>query len=151
MQLSEACNATLCVAPAPYIMYLGRFWAAQCPYTASDHSNTSHLCTLQEDDLLRAAVKKYGDRAWATVANDVPGRSSKSCSDRCEPLSSCGGTLPCEGQLTVPLDLVASRAAVLLQRQRNQHFYYQPISCWAKTTLQLDGYHPSGRSDKQAA
>ncbi|GBF95474.1 hypothetical protein Rsub_07824 [Raphidocelis subcapitata] len=36
----------------------------------------------QEDDLLRAAVKKYGDRAWATVANEVPGRSSKSCSDR---------------------------------------------------------------------
>ena len=32
--------------------------------------------------MLRAAVKKYGDRAWATVANDVPGRSSKSCSDR---------------------------------------------------------------------
>ncbi|KAI8466332.1 MAG: hypothetical protein J3K34DRAFT_485028 [Monoraphidium minutum] len=36
----------------------------------------------QEDDLLRVAVKKYGDRAWATVANDVAGRSSKSCSDR---------------------------------------------------------------------
>lgn len=36
----------------------------------------------QEDDLLRAAVKKYGDRAWATVAGEVPGRSSKSCSDR---------------------------------------------------------------------
>ncbi|GBF95991.1 hypothetical protein Rsub_08806 [Raphidocelis subcapitata] len=38
--------------------------------------------TEQEDDLLRAAVAKYGDRAWATVATDVPGRSSKSCSDR---------------------------------------------------------------------
>jgi hypothetical protein len=32
--------------------------------------------------MLRAAVAKYGDRAWATVAIEVPGRSSKSCSDR---------------------------------------------------------------------
>ncbi|KAF8058410.1 hypothetical protein HT031_005534 [Scenedesmus sp. PABB004] len=38
--------------------------------------------TEQEDELLRQAVAKFGDRAWATVANDVPGRSSKSCSDR---------------------------------------------------------------------
>jgi hypothetical protein len=33
--------------------------------------------------MLRAAVRKFGDRAWATVAVEVPGRSSKSCSDRC--------------------------------------------------------------------
>jgi hypothetical protein len=37
---------------------------------------------MQEDEMLRQAVAKFGDRAWATVANDVPGRSSKSCSDR---------------------------------------------------------------------
>eukprot|EP00775_Hariotina_reticulata_P003150 gene3150-3427_t len=37
---------------------------------------------MQEDELLRHAVTRFGDRAWATVANDVPGRSSKSCSDR---------------------------------------------------------------------
>ncbi|KAI8475195.1 MAG: hypothetical protein J3K34DRAFT_517630 [Monoraphidium minutum] len=47
------------------------------------HSAQSRTAwTEQEDDLLRAAVKKYGDRAWAMVAHDVPGRSSKSCSDR---------------------------------------------------------------------
>lgn len=38
----------------------------------------------QEDEYLRAAVRKYGDRAWAAVAQEVPGRSSKSCSDRCD-------------------------------------------------------------------
>jgi hypothetical protein len=40
------------------------------------------LPLMQEDEMLRQAVAKFGDRAWATVANDVPGRSSKSCSDR---------------------------------------------------------------------
>lgn len=44
---------------------------------------------VQEDEMLRQAVAKFGDRAWATVANDVPGRSSKSCSDRC----ACGSIL----------------------------------------------------------
>jgi hypothetical protein len=37
---------------------------------------------LQEDDLLRNAVDVYGERSWANVAQLVPGRSSKSCSDR---------------------------------------------------------------------
>ncbi|WIA37732.1 hypothetical protein OEZ86_014612 [Tetradesmus obliquus] len=49
------------------------------------HFNTAQsrsAWTEQEDELLRQAVAKFGDRAWATVANDVPGRSSKSCSDR---------------------------------------------------------------------
>jgi hypothetical protein len=32
--------------------------------------------------MLRAAVARYGDKAWAAVAHEVPGRSSKSCSDR---------------------------------------------------------------------
>lgn len=46
------------------------------------------LLTLQEDDLLRNAVGVYGERSWANVAQLVPGRSSKSCSDRCVCLSS---------------------------------------------------------------
>ncbi|KAF6261514.1 hypothetical protein COO60DRAFT_776758 [Scenedesmus sp. NREL 46B-D3] len=49
------------------------------------HFNTAQsrsAWTEQEDEMLRRAVAKFGDRAWATVANEVPGRSSKSCSDR---------------------------------------------------------------------
>lgn len=41
------------------------------------------LLQTQEDELLRIAVHKYGDRAWALVSSQVPNRSSKSCSDRC--------------------------------------------------------------------
>lgn len=57
---------------------------------AREQPGSSNTCQMylnvrfltQEDELLRQAVAKFGDRAWATVANDVPGRSSKSCSDR---------------------------------------------------------------------
>ena len=49
--------------------------------------------STQEDDMLRIAVARYGDRAWATVATEVHGRSSKSCSDRCASAAACRITL----------------------------------------------------------
>lgn len=53
-----------------------------CANLSHNYHPNHALLFLQEDELLRQAVAKFGDRAWATVANDVPGRSSKSCSDR---------------------------------------------------------------------
>lgn len=41
------------------------------------------LLGVQEDAMLRAAVARFGERDWASVSTGVPGRSAKSCSDRC--------------------------------------------------------------------
>lgn len=44
--------------------------------------------TTEEDELLKAAVAKYGERAWSRIADELPGRIGKQCRDRwCNHLS----------------------------------------------------------------
>jgi hypothetical protein len=38
---------------------------------------------LQEDEILRKRIKSYGLNNWGMVADGLPGRSGKSCSERC--------------------------------------------------------------------
>jgi hypothetical protein len=39
--------------------------------------------TTQEDETLRKRIKSYGLNNWGMVADGLPGRSGKSCSERC--------------------------------------------------------------------
>jgi hypothetical protein len=41
------------------------------------------LLLLQEDEILRKRIKAYGLNNWSVVADGLPGRSGKSCSERC--------------------------------------------------------------------
>lgn len=41
-----------------------------------------NMWTTQEDELLKAAVKKYGDKNWRQIAEDVPGRTHLQCLQR---------------------------------------------------------------------
>lgn len=34
---------------------------------------------MQEDDILRAQIAKYGAKNWTVIASKLPGRSGKSC------------------------------------------------------------------------
>lgn len=48
---------------------------------------------LQEDEVLRKRIKSYGLNNWGMVADGLPGRSGKSCSERCvpDPPDACWG------------------------------------------------------------
>lgn len=63
-----------------------RWLALNTSQTASEKC-TLHLLLLfilltQEDEILRKRIKSYGLNNWGMVADGLPGRSGKSCSER---------------------------------------------------------------------
>lgn len=51
--------------------------------------------TIEEDDLLLAAVKKYG-KNWTKIAESMPQRSDKQCQDRWKKINGDGAMRPPE-------------------------------------------------------